>query len=247
MDRPTLDEPMIEAALAAARAEGKLAVCHVSSAAGAELALKHGAHGLVHLFADTPVDPGWLERAVAARLFVVPTMAIISNVCGENTTARISGDPELNPFLTEAELANLVKTFPVREKFPSSHAMLVANIRTLEQAGIPVLAGTDAPNQGTVHGASLHHELQQLVDAGLEPGAALAAATSRAADAFGLADRGRIREGLRADLILVDGNPADEIAHTARIRGVWKAGHAVDREWLRAKVTDERAKSGQQH
>ncbi len=231
--RPTLDEAMIEAAITAARAENKLAVCHVSAAAGAELALKHQAHGLVHLFADVAADPDWIRRAVEQKLFVVPTMAVVSNACGENSTRQVSEDPELDRLLLEQDHVNLAKTFPVREESPSSFATLQANVLALEKAGVPILAGTDAANPGTVHGVSLHHELRLLVQAGLEPKAALAAATSRAADAFGLSDRGRIRAGLRADLLLVEGDPTENIEAVSRIRGIWKAGHSKGLELLR--------------
>jgi hypothetical protein len=63
----------------------------------------------------------------------------------------------------------------------------------------------------------------------LTPAAALAAATSVPAAAFSLADRGRIAPGLRADLVLVQGDPTTDIMATRRIRQVWKAGHVVAR------------------
>ena len=78
-------------------------------------------------------------------------------------------------------------------------------------------AGTDAPNSGTAHGASLHGELQLLVEAGLTPTEALAAATSAPAAAFHLTDRGRIAPGLRADLVLVEGDPTADILQTRAI------------------------------
>jgi cytosine/adenosine deaminase-related metal-dependent hydrolase len=73
-------------------------------------------------------------------------------------------------------------------------------IRQLARRRVPILAGTDAPAPGQTYGASLHGELALLVRAGLTPLQALAAATSAPARAFRLADRGRIRPGLRADL-----------------------------------------------
>lgn len=239
---PTLDAAMIEATIAAARLEGKLAICHVGKADDAELALRHGAHGLAHLFADREADPDWIRRAVEQKLFVVPTAAVVSNACGENSTRQVFEDPELNPYLTQNDLTSLGRTFPRREGAPSSWPTLKNNIAALEAAGVPVLAGTDAANPGTVHGVSLHHELRLLVESGLATESALAAATSRAADAFTLTDRGRIKPGLRADLLLVEGNPLEDIRAVSRIRGVWKAGHPVDRDKTRAKVAAEREK-----
>ncbi|CAN5911452.1 hypothetical protein BH23ACT10_BH23ACT10_20020 [soil metagenome] len=102
------------------------------------------------------------------------------------------------------------------------------NVGRLTAAGVPVLAGTDAPNPGTVHGASLHRELELLVMAGLSPGAALAAATSVAAEQFGLIDRGRVAPGLRADLVLVGGDPTTDITATRQLTGVWRGGERCD-------------------
>lgn len=70
-------------------------------------------------------------------------------------------------------------------------------------------------------------ELQLLVRAGLTPTEALRAATALPARRFGLDDRGRIRESLRADLVLVDGDPTTRIADTLNIRQVWRRGSAL--------------------
>ena len=94
---------------------------------------------------------------------------------------------------------------------------------------MPILAGTDAnTTQGVPYqpafGASLHDELALLVDAGLSTAAALRAATSLPAKHFGLPDRGTIEPGLRADLVLIDGDPLADINATRAIRRVWVAG-----------------------
>ncbi len=94
----------------------------------------------------------------------------------------------------------------------------------LFESGVRVLAGTDAPNPGLVHGASLHRELQHLVRAGLRPAEALTAATSTPAEVFGLTDRGRLVVGSRADLVLIDGDPTIDITATQRLRTVWVGG-----------------------
>src|SRR5690554_5170697 len=105
----------------------------------------------------------------------------------------------------------------------------LASVAALHAAGVDILAGTDAGNPGTAHGASMHGELALLVRAGLSPAAALAAATSMPARRFGLDDRGRIAPGLRADLLLVEGDPTADIEATRAIVGIWKNGHAVAR------------------
>jgi imidazolonepropionase-like amidohydrolase len=105
-------------------------------------------------------------------------------------------------------------------------------VRTLRRVGVTLIAGTDANSDPTApntisHGASLHDELELLVQAGLTPVEALLSATSSTADAFGLSDRGRIRIGSRADVVLVDGDPTTDIAATRNVRGAWIGGERV--------------------
>lgn len=88
---------------------------------------------------------------------------------------------------------------------------------------------TDASNPGTAHGASLHDELALLVQSGLSQAEALTAATTIPAAAFGLTDRGRIVPGLRADLVLVDGDPSQDISATRAVSSVWRDGHLAAR------------------
>ena len=118
-------------------------------------------------------------------------------------------------------------TFPTRAG--ASCAGTDDAARQLARAGVPLLAGTDAPSPGATYGASLHGELELLVGAGLTPVQALTAATSNAARAFKLADRGRVERGMRADLVLVDGDPTRDILATRRIVEVWKRGVKAER------------------
>jgi imidazolonepropionase-like amidohydrolase len=104
-----------------------------------------------------------------------------------------------------------------------------ASVATLREAGMAIIAGTDANRSpgapaAPPFGASLHDELELLVDAGLTPVEAIHAATSVPAGRFGLDDRGRIEAGARADLVLLDEDPASGISAVRSIRGVWCAG-----------------------
>ena len=105
----------------------------------------------------------------------------------------------------------------------------IRNTRALHDAGVPILAGSDAPNPGTTHGASVHRELELLVRAGLTPIEALRAATAAPADAFDLDDRGRIAAGLKADLVLVRGDATADVRATRDIEAIWKDGAPAER------------------
>jgi imidazolonepropionase-like amidohydrolase len=99
------------------------------------------------------------------------------------------------------------------------------SVAALHRAGVPIMLGTDANQAPGVpanvpYGESAHRELELLVQAGLTPAEALRAASAVTADRFGLPDRGRIAPGLRADLLLVDGDPTADITATRAIRAV---------------------------
>jgi imidazolonepropionase-like amidohydrolase len=100
----------------------------------------------------------------------------------------------------------------------------------LHQAGIPILAGSDAGVTFSLHGFSLHEEMELLVESGLKPEDALQAATSDAARFLGAADSlGTIAPGKKADLVLLDGDPLADISNTRRIHAVVINGRLLTR------------------
>jgi imidazolonepropionase-like amidohydrolase len=220
---PTLGFDTLKAVATAAHARGRLAVVHVGASAAARSALDAGIDGLVHLFGDAPAAPDFARRAKQQGVFVVPTLTVIESL-GGRPAASLAEDPRLAPRLAAGERERLRASFPIshgRRPDPGVAARIVAALRA---AGVPILAGTDAGNPGTVHGASLHRELELLAEAGLTPQEALAAATSVTARVFRLADRGRVAVGLRADLLLVEGDPTQDILATRAIVRVIKGG-----------------------
>ncbi len=230
---PTLDRPTLRALVDAAHAAGKLAVVHIGSVGGARDAIEAGADGLVHLSPEAVLAPAVVALARARGAFVVPTLSVNESLCGVRTGIALLHDDRLAPYLREYAHRTLADRFKLRPPRPLDFSTVLTSVARLQTAGVPVLAGTDAPNAGTAHGVSLHRELELLVRAGLSPIEALRAATSLPARAFRLLDRGRIAPGLRADLLLVGGDPTTDILATRNIRAVWKLGHPADREAFR--------------
>lgn len=224
---PTLDDATAAAVIAAAHAQGLKALVHASGREHARASLRDGADGLVHSFEDLPADAEFIALARERDAFVVPTLSVVAALGGKPST--LGEDARLAPWLSAAQRQTLGAGFGFGAPQPALLAQARANTRALHAAGITLLAGSDAPNPGTAHGVALHGELQQLVRAGLTPAEALAAATARPAQVFGLHDRGRIAVGLRADLLLVMGEPDRDIAATRAIAGVWKNGRRIDR------------------
>ena len=107
------------------------------------------------------------------------------------------------------------------------------NLMKAYNAGVMLITGSDAGNVLVVHGPTVQRELQLWVQAGIPPGAALQAATYNAAKVLGVADRlGSIQKGRDATLILVDGDPVQNITDTDRIAMVMFRGERVDRSDL---------------
>lgn len=225
---PSLDRATAAAVIQAAHAEGLLAIAHISTLQAATDLLQDDVDGLVHLFADAPVTPEFATLAAADGVFITPTLSILASVTGQSAGGELADDQRISPNLNDAQIQSLKNE--IGGSWPGfDFDLALQNTRMLHEAGVQILAGTDAPNPGTVHGASLHQELELLVRAGLSPADALGAATAMPAKAFGLQQRGVIKVGARADLLIVDGNPATDITATRNISAIIKNGFLVDR------------------
>ena len=88
----------------------------------------------------------------------------------------------------------------------------------------PILAGSDAPNPTTAHGWSLLVELDMLQRAGLPLESVLHAATAAPAKAFALPHQGRIADGMKADLLLLDAGATTNLRALFHPQAVWKNG-----------------------
>src|SRR5262245_13872566 len=230
LNLPTVSKETMAAVIASAHKRGKLAVIHISTLEGARDAIEAGADCLVHIFCDRAPGPEFARLVASHRAFVIPTLTVTESVTGVAGGASLATDPALANTLSDSDATDLKKAFPARPGAQLSYATAEEAVRQLKAARIPILAGTDAPNPGTLHGASMHRELELLVKSGLTPVEALAAATSAPAAQFRLSDRGRIEPGRRADLLLVKGDPTVDIKATRNIARVWKGGAPVDRQ-----------------
>lgn len=205
IDLPGFDQETVNALVEAAHARGRKVVAHAARWDAVAMAQAAGVDILTHAPLDRAIDAQQAAALVAAGAIIVPTLTMMEGMVVGLTRAGIPG----------------LSYEPAR-----------TSVATLHAAGTSILAGTDAnvaPFSPSTppFGDSLHHELELLVEAGLSTTEALDAATSLPADHFDLADRGRIRPGLRADLVLLEKDPLADISATRSIRGVWVAGQRV--------------------
>jgi len=119
------------------------------------------------------------------------------------------------------------------ELFQKAFEQARSNLVRAWKAGVPLVMGSDSGNPLVFHGPSVHHELQLWVQAGIPVQVALQAATVNAAKLLGAGNRiGAIRKGLDADLLLVDGNPLQDVSATERISLVVFKGERIHRAGL---------------
>ncbi len=109
-------------------------------------------------------------------------------------------------------------------------------IRTAHLAGVAILAGTDGMDPGPDGGMRLARELEHLVEAGLSPAEALGAATHVATSFLGLDDEGEIAPGKKANAVLLDANPLQDIRNVARVHAVVLRGRFLGAAELKAEI-----------
>ena len=225
---PMLDNATMRALIEAAHKRGKLALVHVLSEQQARDAISAGADGLAHMFVGETVGPDFGRFVSDHHAFVIPTLTTLYPICGQPEGTATLADPHLAPYIGPGWQTSMEMDKPNPQLNHLCNGT-DEGTRQLVQAHVPILTGTDAPVPGSTYGASEHVELALLVRDGLSPVQALAAATSVPAQTFHLEDRGWIRPGMRADLVLVEGDPTTNILATRNIVAVWKRGIRAQR------------------
>jgi imidazolonepropionase-like amidohydrolase len=228
MNLPVLEPDTVAALVRAGHAAGLKTIAHAVTVDDATTALDAGIDALGHVWADaSPEDStskGLAAKVAAKKVFVISTLTYFETITGGKDGIELVRDERIASRLPEEKRAAIDRDTSNIPIHPNAVPNAIHAVRMLHEAGVPVLAGTDANVYAPLHGASLHRELLMLTKAGLTAVQALAAATSVPAHHFGLEDRGRIAPGLRADLLLVDGDPTQDITATRSIVGVWRRG-----------------------
>jgi hypothetical protein len=146
-------------------------------------------------------------------------------------------NPETNFVLSYFAAEEIEET---RAYTANMNAFQARLIRELRDAGVPILAGTDATAApGSVWGLTLHTELQLLNEYGLTPYETLETATRLPAEFYDEAgDWGTVGVGKRADLLLLGANPLEDITNTRRVLGVMLRGEWLPQQALQAKLDE---------
>jgi imidazolonepropionase-like amidohydrolase len=190
---------------------------------------------------DESKIPGIVSRTKSAGVWNVPTQILMDNLAGDETAEELAARPEMRYwFPNQIEQWKNTKREFEQETAMRRHQWLAVRrdlIKRLQAAGAGILLGSDAPQMWNIPGFSTHRELEALVRAGLTPYQALAAGTSRVAEYFGTTDRtGTVAVGKQADLILLEANPLESVAHTKRIAGVVLRGRWIPKTEIESRL-----------
>ncbi len=189
--------------------------------------------------ADESRLPALVKATRSANVWQVPTQVLLDNMLNDVPAEQMAARPEMKYVLNPGEVEKWValkqtyaKYSPAdRQKFLTLRRRI---IKDLHAAGVPFALGSDAPQFWNVPGFSAHRELRSLVDAGLTPYQALRTGTQNVGTYLGTTD-GVVAAGRRADLLLLDANPLQNIDHSTRIAGV-----LVNGRWLSRAEIDKR-------
>jgi len=139
---PVLHEDMQEAAVAAGHEQGRMVVAHALAVQAAASAVRAGVDGLTHVWLDRPHSPELVPAIASRDVFVIPTMATLASLAGVPVGAELAADERVHPHLSGPILENLGGSWSTLSQEHLDYAL--AGVAALREAGVDVLAGTDA-------------------------------------------------------------------------------------------------------
>ena len=193
---------------------------------------------------DLVDDDRLVQAAIDTReagVWIVPTQTLVEHIAMPSPTAQERAThPEMAympPDIVRDWIESKERLFEPISRIPEGGSRLQEIrrrlIKVMHDEGVSLLLGSDAPQIFSVPGFSLHQELGLIVDAGLSPYEALRTGTVAPAEFFETeGEFGRIRVGLAADFILLEGNPLENVGAASRPQGVMVRGVWLDRATL---------------
>jgi imidazolonepropionase-like amidohydrolase len=184
--------------------------------------------------------PALAEATKKAGVWSSPTLALFETVTSPEGVEPLRARPELRyvPQAAVKAWTQMVSNDRQMAEAPAERKRRFAELRRqvtrgLYAAGAKLLVGSDSPQLFMVAGFAVHREMEALAAAGVPTYGVLEAATRNAAEYLGEADTwGTVAEGKRADLLLLDTNPLEDVKHTRDVAGVMVRGHWLPRSEL---------------
>lgn len=249
---PGLTREEYDAMAAAANETGMRFGGHVPEDVGLVHAIESGQETFDHIDGyeahlgtfEGPIDEAELDEIVRlsreAGVWIVPTQILWETFYGTIPFEDLKALPEL-AYAPPAQVEQWIAAHEQRLADPEfdldeSRRIVEARMRilgALHDGGVRILMGTDAPQQFSVPGFSLHREIDRMTEAGMSPYEVLATGTRNVGEYFSNEDDfGTVEAGKRADLLLLGANPLEDVGNVARVEGVMVAG----RWWSKAEI-----------
>ncbi len=209
---------------------------HVYALADAKALVAAGVDVLAHSVRDQRVDRELIVMMKKQGTFYIPTLTVDESFFAFADHPELLSDPFLMHATSPQELAKLrsdayrssVEADPETAQHRRDFAMAKTNLKLMYAAGVRVGFGTDSgANPVRLPGYAEHRELQLMVEAGLTPLQAIRCATATNAKLLGIDhETGTLAPGMRGDFLLLDRDPAHDIANTRGMVSIWHNGFA---------------------
>lgn len=237
-NHPQMPEDVVRAVVEEAHAAKIPVIAHISSRDELEVCLRTGVDAAAHASIGGPFDDALHRQMGGQKFFYVATLDLYDGFVNWSSDLSRMDDPFLRETLTEAQAASMQVAPQIfareRDFIGPEMPKLSAHVRDAQKSGTILLTGTDTGNPFAFPGYGVHQELRLMVEAGVAPMDALAAATINPARFFKEENQwGSIAAGQAADLLVLDADPVADIMNTRRIANLIQGGHVVDRSALR--------------
>ena len=244
---PKMPPEIYAAIIDEAHKNGLRVAAHVYHLEDARLLVADGVDVLAHSIRDADVDDALIAEMKKHNVAYIPTLSLDDFAFAYGDAPHWVNDPffteALDPgllqMITSPEYKTKVHSNPVTAQEEAALPQAMRNLKKIYDAGILVTLGTDSgATPIRIQGFAEHMELALMVQAGLTPMQAITVATSNAATLLRIADQyGTLRAGKKANFIVLEKDPSQDIHNTQTIRAVWKDGNKVSDVPLAAKTS----------
>ena len=241
---PRLSTPLFRAGIDEGHKLGLPVTAHVYYHVDAVDLVDAGINSLAHLVRDKEMDDALVAAIVKRNVYVMPNLGGAERAQYTSLPPWMD-EPGLTALLEETVapdvIARMRSSFTGRDaaataRARATYANMQRSVAKLNAAGARIILGSDTGLEDHFFGYAEQRELEQMAIAGMTPAQVIVAATSRSAEFLGLKDTGALVAGKRADFLVLDGNPLEDIRSTRRIAKIYIGGREVDRAALRASL-----------